>query len=129
MDLICVRFLAGSYYLCDTDNYNSIEKMTDKPFVVISEKNCMDFGGDWVKYPLHFDSLFYGFQSLFVISTGEAWVDIMWSGFSKPWLKDSQGVSLTEDFNLSGLLIILSLIIFNIFIVNVFTGVIVDAFY
>ena len=129
MDIICVRFLAGSYYNCDTGNYKSTEYTENKPYVVTSLRNCLDYGGDWVQFPLHFDDFFYGFRTLFVISTGEAWVEIMWNGFSRPWLTDSEGTSITENFKLSGLLIILSLILFNFFIVNVFTGVIVDAFY
>ncbi len=38
----------------------------------------MDLGGDWVNNYLNFDNVLNGMVTLFVLSTTEGWVDLMY---------------------------------------------------
>jgi len=40
----------------------------------------MDSGGSWVNSRLNFDNILYASASLFVISSTEGWIDMMWQG-------------------------------------------------
>jgi hypothetical protein len=55
---------------------------------------------------------------MFVLSTGEAWVDIMWNSFQNP--------ENEQKFKFTGLLTILVLMFLNFFIIDLFTGMVVD---
>lgn len=134
LNLICVRYLSGGYNSCDQTNYKNYEEeliVSNKVNLIItSARHCIDYGGDWVRYPLHFDDFFQGLKTLFVISTGEGWVDVMWKGFNNStYQPNNETISITENFRVSGILIMVCLVIFDFFVVNIFTGVIVESFY
>ena len=87
----------------------------------------MDYGGDWVNHFHNFDGLLNASKSLFVITTGTGWVDIMWNSVS------AREIDQVPDYNLCNktdiCLFVLVVLIFNFFMLNLFTGIVVDAFY
>lgn len=48
----------------------------------------MNYGGDWINNDLNFDNILSAMVSLYVLSTTEGWVDIMWYG------TDTRGIDL-----------------------------------
>lgn len=129
--ILFVRYYSGGHNYCVDDNIpDDLEALGGRTGRSLTRKECLDYGGDWINSPLNFDNLLNSSISVFVISTGESWVDIMWGSFSSPKQNavyfDKQ---IMDDFRMNGLFFILTLIIFNYFLVDLFTGVIVDAFY
>jgi hypothetical protein len=91
----------------------------------VSKWDCFDFGGSWVNSKYNFDNILEAMVTLYVISSTEGWIDIMWSGV------DSIGINLNpkEGANLGwATFFILFVIIGSFFIMNLFAGVVVDSF-
>jgi hypothetical protein len=93
LDIMFVRYYAGVFYYCDSQNIsNKAEVSAMFNLLGISslkdERTCIDFGGDWLNSNLNFDNIFQGWRTTFILSTGESWVDIMWSSFSNQGLSN-----------------------------------------
>lgn len=134
LDIMLVRYYAGVFYYCDSTNIsNKLEISTLYNIPGISslkdEKACIDFGGDWLNSNLNFDNIFQGWRTTFILSTGESWVDIMWSSFTNQGISNlALQTELIDEFRLSGVFFIIIYIFFDFFFIDLVTGVVVDAF-
>jgi TRAP-type C4-dicarboxylate transport system permease small subunit len=107
-----VNQFKGAYYYCD------IYEVNDK-------LECFDKGGSWVNKNFNFDNVVNAIVTLFVISTTEGWIDLMSDGI------DSRGIDLNpkvDNAQAWALYFVLFIIVGAFFIMNLFAGVIVDAF-
>lgn len=129
--ILFVRYYSGNHDYCNTTNIpNDLEDLKATGLTSLNRRSCIDYGGDWVYRPLNFNTISSSWKSVFVLSTGEAWVDIMWNSFASTHTNNAYfDENIVDDFKLSGLLFVFTLIIFNFFLIDLFTGVIVDAFY
>lgn len=41
--------------------------------LVVTEVDCYDLGGDWVRNDFHFDNILYSLFNLFIIASCEGW--------------------------------------------------------
>jgi hypothetical protein len=64
-----VNYFKGCLYSCDIDGPHIKDKW-----------DCFDYGGNWVNADRNFDDIFSAMTTLFVLSTTEGWVAIMWQG-------------------------------------------------
>jgi len=82
-------------------------------------------GGSWVNKSYNFDNVINAIVTLFVMSTTEGWIGLMSDGI------DSRGIDLNpiENNNLIwALYFVFFIIVGSFFLLNLFAGVIVDAF-
>lgn len=87
--------------------------------------DCFDYGGSWVNADYNFDNVIQGMQSLFVISTTEGWVDLMFLGV------DSVGIGyqpIRNNLVYWSMFYVGFVIIGAFFMMNLFAGVVLDAF-
>jgi len=94
---------------------------------VVTKADCLKYAGpnSWINQPYNFDHLGNSLMTLFVLSSIDGWVDIMYAGV------DIVGVDMQPQENHSeGLVLffILFLLIGGFFIINMFVGVIVENF-
>jgi hypothetical protein len=41
--------------------------------------DCINYGGEWTKPDLNFDTTFNSLLTLITIQTTEGWIDVMWN--------------------------------------------------
>lgn len=74
-----VNYFKGSFFYCAINKPDS---------EINSKSDCFDYGGDWVNKPFNFDNIIEAMITLFVLSTTEGWVNMMFDGV------DSRGIGL-----------------------------------
>lgn len=82
-------------------------------------------GGDWMNRERNFDSIMSALLVLQEIITTEGWLDVMYYGI------DSTGLDLQpkKNHNLTNSFFFISFIITgNIFVLNLFVGIVIDKF-
>ena len=63
-----MRYLKGKYYHCVTIDAEFLENF------VHNKNDCLDYGGDWVRYDMHFDTIWAAVSTLFQVATSEGWL-------------------------------------------------------
>jgi hypothetical protein len=117
-----VQHFGGKLWFCDKTNIFAKHWPS-----ILTKWDCMDLGGDWINNARNFDDFIQASKAIFVIVTGEGWTDLMWKTIS------GKGDGWEPDFNaglrIPGLLFVVTMIIFNFILLNLFTGVVVGAFF
>ncbi len=112
--IVGVNQFKGSFYICtDTETWAN------------TKNECFDLGGNWVNQDYNFDNIMNAMVYLFVLSTTEGWIDLMHQG------TDSRGINLNaqQDARVYWCLFFIGFVIVgSFFALNLFAGVIVDAF-
>ncbi|XP_017770530.1 PREDICTED: voltage-dependent T-type calcium channel subunit alpha-1H isoform X4 [Nicrophorus vespilloides] len=114
--ILGVQLFKGSFYFCKGDNVKGIKNKTD----------CKARGYDWTNQKYNFDDLGKALMSLFVLSSRDGWVNIMYTGL------DAVGVDQQPQTNYSEwrLLYFISFILLvGFFVLNMFVGVVVENFH
>jgi len=111
---------SGKFYYCDTEDETLLEQ-------IITKEDCLTLVGPnaWINQPYNFDHLGNSLMTLFVLSSIDGWVEIMYSGV------DVVGVDKQpKENNSEGFVIFFVgfLLIGGFFIINMFVGVIVENF-
>jgi len=70
MNLIFRNILPGTFYYCTGTNLVNITTKAD----------CLGSGNSWINKKYNFDDLGQALMSLFVLSSKDGWVGIMYSG-------------------------------------------------
>jgi len=115
------QIFSGQFYYCDeSDRFIELNNIRTK-------EDCLNIVGPnaWTNRPYNFDHLGNSLMTLFVLSSIDGWVEIMYHGV------DSAGVDMQpQPNNREGLVFffILFLLIGGFFIINMFVGVIVENF-
>ena len=79
----------------------------------------------WEKKPFHYDNVFFSFLTLFVISTGEGWPNVLWDSIEAT----DENKGPLKNYNLSiSLFYIVFVIVFPFFFVNIFVALIIITF-
>lgn len=68
--VIATKYLKKSMDFCTTLDSRVTQTIRTKA-------ECFDYGGDWLKNDLDFNTIFDSLSSLFQISTTEGWMDLM----------------------------------------------------
>ncbi|XP_074036001.1 voltage-dependent T-type calcium channel subunit alpha-1G isoform X2 [Leptinotarsa decemlineata] len=114
--ILGVQLFKGTFYYCSGENLTDIETMDD----------CLAKGYDWKNQKYNFDDLVQALMSLFVLSSRDGWVNIMYTGL------DAVGVDKQPKVNYSEwrLLYFISFILLvGFFVLNMFVGVVVENFH
>jgi signal transduction histidine kinase len=85
----------------------------------------LSFGGEWLKYELNFDNAFVSVRTLFILQSTEGWVDLLWTGI------DAYKIDYNpiREYNPAAFFFFMaSIILFSLFFLNLFVGVVIDTF-
>ncbi|XP_034935713.1 voltage-dependent T-type calcium channel subunit alpha-1I isoform X2 [Chelonus insularis] len=115
--ILGVQLFKGTFYYCDGPDVKNVRNKTD----------CLqDPRNFWVNRKYNFDDLGNALMSLFVLSSRDGWVNIMYTGL------DAVGVDQQPQENHSEwrLLYFISFILLvGFFVLNMFVGVVVENFH
>ena len=106
--LILTKVYQNDGYYCD----NAYERAT-----IVTKQDCFNWGGDWVKYKIHFTDVFSSLLSLFFIGTMEGWIYFMKN------MMDFNGKDMAPSYNANEHIQIFFVIFFffgNLIILNSF---------
>jgi len=75
--ILMTTLFAGKFYRC---KFNHIYLDYEDEQALIKDKwDCLNYGGEWVKPDINFDSLGESWLSLFTIQSTEGWIPVMWN--------------------------------------------------
>ncbi|XP_057322527.1 voltage-dependent T-type calcium channel subunit alpha-1G [Microplitis mediator] len=115
--ILGVQLFKGTFFYCDGPNITNVRNKTD----------ClMDRRNVWINRKYNFDNLGKALMSLFVLSSRDGWVDIMYTGI------DAVGIDQQPKENFSEwriLYFISFILVVGFFILNMFVGVVVENFH
>ena len=103
------------------ETYDDEELFAD----IIDEQDCTESGGLWKNSNQNFDNIFQAQFVLYESITTEGWLDVMYKGI------DSVDIGKQPRFNnnrMLSLYFVSFIIIGNIFILNLFVGIVIDKF-
>ncbi|KAK6642810.1 hypothetical protein RUM43_004312 [Polyplax serrata] len=112
-----LRLFKGTFYYCEGPKLENVKNKTD----------CLaDSKNQWLNRKYNFDDLGKALMSLFVLSSRDGWVNIMYTGL------DAVGVDLQPVKNYSEwrlLYFIAFILLVGFFVLNMFVGVVVENFH
>ena len=120
--VIGINCFKGQFYHCVIND--EILKANNIPFIITKEQ-CLENDGRWVNQERNFDNMLNSLSVLCEIITTEGWLDVMYQAM------DRTGVGLQPVRNnapINALYFITFIIIGNIFILNLFVGIVIDKF-
>ncbi|CAH1136170.1 unnamed protein product [Ceutorhynchus assimilis] len=114
--ILGVQLFKGTFYHCIGENLT----------MIMTKDDCLQHGYDWKNEKYNFDDLVQALMSLFVLSSRDGWVNIMYTGLDAVGV-DKQPVT---NFNEWRLLYFISFILLvGFFVLNMFVGVVVENFH
>ncbi|NXA38373.1 CAC1H protein, partial [Eudromia elegans] len=114
--ILGVQLFKGKFYYCDGPDVKNITTKTD----------CANARYKWVRRKYNFDNLGQALMSLFVLSSKDGWVNIMYDGLDAVGI-DQQPIQNHNPWML--LYFISFLLIVSFFVLNMFVGVVVENFH
>lgn len=124
--ILGISLFKGTFFHCSLERTpHSKEVIEQKLLEVDTKEDCFRIGGHWVNNEQNFDNIWNAIPLLCEIITTEGWLDIMYVAV------DSRGIDLQPKKNsspYSALFFTSFIIIGNIFILNLFVGVVIDKF-
>ncbi|XP_071427711.1 voltage-dependent T-type calcium channel subunit alpha-1H isoform X2 [Pithys albifrons albifrons] len=114
--ILGVQLFKGKFYYCDGPDVKNITTKTE----------CTNAHYRWVRRKYNFDNLGQALMSLFVLSSKDGWVNIMYDGLDAVGI-DQQPIQNHNPWML--LYFISFLLIVSFFVLNMFVGVVVENFH
>ncbi|KAG8180483.1 hypothetical protein JTE90_026642 [Oedothorax gibbosus] len=115
--ILGVQLFKGSLYYCEGPDVRKVKNRTD----------CeADARNQWVNQRYNFDNLGQALMSLFVLSSKDGWVNIMYTGLDAVGV-DQQPITNYNEWRLLYFISFLLLVAF--FVLNMFVGVVVENFH
>ncbi|NXT07738.1 CAC1H protein, partial [Prunella fulvescens] len=114
--ILGVQLFKGKFYYCDGPDVKNITTKAD----------CTNAHYKWVRRKYNFDNLGQALMSLFVLSSKDGWVNIMYDGLDAVGI-DQQPIQNHNPWML--LYFISFLLIVSFFVLNMFVGVVVENFH
>ncbi|NXC34514.1 CAC1H protein, partial [Campylorhamphus procurvoides] len=114
--ILGVQLFKGKFYYCDGPDVKNITTKSD----------CTNARYRWVRRKYNFDNLGQALMSLFVLSSKDGWVNIMYDGLDAVGI-DQQPIQNHNPWML--LYFISFLLIVSFFVLNMFVGVVVENFH
>mmetsp|Transcript_35371 Transcript_35371/g.54137 ORF Transcript_35371/g.54137 Transcript_35371/m.54137 type:complete len:153 (+) Transcript_35371:3086-3544(+) len=124
--IILISFFKGSFHFCWFDKEQFLQEEIDQLVPTVEDSDdCLRKGGYWTNAVKNFDSIAESIPVLMEIITTEGWLSVMYSAI------DSRGVGLQPKRNhnmFMSIFFISFIIVGNIFILNLFVGIVIDKF-
>uniref|UniRef100_A0A1I8MW89 Ion transport domain-containing protein n=1 Tax=Musca domestica TaxID=7370 RepID=A0A1I8MW89_MUSDO len=115
--ILGVQLFKGTFYYCEGENIKNVSNKTE----------CLSIPGNaWVNRKYNFDDLGKALMSLFVLSSRDGWVNIMYTGLDAVGV-DQQPIVNYNEWRL--LYFIAFILLVGFFVLNMFVGVVVENFH
>ncbi|XP_065366192.1 voltage-dependent T-type calcium channel subunit alpha-1G isoform X2 [Calliphora vicina] len=115
--ILGVQLFKGTFYFCEGENIKHVRNASD----------CLSIPGNaWVNRKYNFDDLGKALMSLFVLSSRDGWVNIMYTGLDAVGI-DQQPIVNYNEWRL--LYFIAFILLVGFFVLNMFVGVVVENFH
>lgn len=115
--ILGVQLFKGTFFYCEGVNIKNVKNKTD----------CLSIPGNvWINRKYNFDDLGKALMSLFVLSSRDGWVNIMYTGLDAVGV-DQQPVVNFNEWRL--LYFIAFILLVGFFVLNMFVGVVVENFH
>ncbi|XP_062529385.1 voltage-dependent T-type calcium channel subunit alpha-1G isoform X1 [Bombyx mori] len=115
--ILGVQLFKGAFFYCEGANIKNVKNKTD----------CLAIEGNvWVNRKYNFDDLGKALMSLFVLSSRDGWVNIMYTGLDAVGV-DQQPIVNYSEWRL--LYFIAFILLVGFFVLNMFVGVVVENFH
>ncbi|XP_037914604.1 voltage-dependent T-type calcium channel subunit alpha-1G isoform X4 [Hermetia illucens] len=115
--ILGVQLFKGTFYYCEGEHTKGVKNKTD----------CLAIEGNvWVNRKYNFDDLGKALMSLFVLSSRDGWVNIMYTGLDAVGV-DQQPIPNYNEWRL--LYFIAFILLVGFFVLNMFVGVVVENFH
>jgi len=114
-----MRYLKGLYFYCTTLDEGLLSSS------VKTKIDCFDYGGDWVRYDMHFDTIWAAVSTLFQVATSEGWLIEMYKAV------DATNIDQQPEMNNNKYWIVFYLVYFfvgNFLVINMFIAVIGETY-
>ncbi|XP_067834058.1 probable voltage-dependent R-type calcium channel subunit alpha-1E, partial [Heptranchias perlo] len=121
--VIAVQLFKGKFFYC-TDTTKMTKKECRGKFVVgVSEDKVQN--REWKRYEFHYDNVIWALLTLFTVSTGEGWPQVL--QHSVDVTETDQGPSRGNRMEMS-IFYIVYFVVFPFFFVNIFVALIIITF-
>ncbi|XP_067636401.1 voltage-dependent T-type calcium channel subunit alpha-1G isoform X1 [Eurosta solidaginis] len=114
--ILGVQLFKGTFYFCEGENIKQVRTKAD----------CYALGYEWKNRKYNFDDLGKALMSLFVLSSRDGWVNIMYTGLDAVG-EDMQPIVNYNEWRL--LYFISFILLVGFFVLNMFVGVVVENFH
>ncbi|CAE7503653.1 NaCP60E [Symbiodinium natans] len=117
--LLFVGFFKGALYHC------SLDPQGDLMPEIVTKKDCLKAGGEWINSESHFDAVTYSLVALLHIGSGEGWIDVTLN------IIGAQGVELQprpKSKVEQAIPVVIFMALTNFFLLNLLTGILVDSY-
>ncbi|XP_031625019.1 voltage-dependent T-type calcium channel subunit alpha-1G isoform X2 [Contarinia nasturtii] len=115
--ILGVQLFKGTFYYCEGISVKHVKNKTD----------CLSIPGNvWINRKYNFDDLGKALMSLFVLSSRDGWVNIMYTGLDAVGV-DQQPIVNFNEWRL--LYFIAFILLVGFFVLNMFVGVVVENFH
>ncbi|XP_061497751.1 voltage-dependent T-type calcium channel subunit alpha-1G isoform X7 [Anopheles gambiae] len=115
--ILGVQLFKGTFYYCEGENIKGVKNKQD----------CLAIEGNvWINRKYNFDDLGKALMSLFVLSSRDGWVNIMYTGLDAVGV-DQQPIVNYNEWRL--LYFIAFILLVGFFVLNMFVGVVVENFH
>ncbi|XP_076671262.1 ca[2+]-channel protein alpha[[1]] subunit T isoform X2 [Andrena cerasifolii] len=115
--ILGVQLFKGAFFYCDGPDVKNVRNKTD---CLLDKRNI------WLNRKYNFDDLGKALMSLFVLSSRDGWVNIMYTGLDAVGV-DQQPVENYSEWRL--LYFIAFILLVGFFVLNMFVGVVVENFH
>ncbi|XP_015590684.1 voltage-dependent T-type calcium channel subunit alpha-1G isoform X2 [Cephus cinctus] len=115
--ILGVQLFKGAFYYCDGPDIKNVRNRTD---CLADKRNA------WLNRKYNFDDLGKALMSLFVLSSRDGWVNIMYTGLDAVGV-DQQPMENYSEWRL--LYFIAFILLVGFFVLNMFVGVVVENFH
>lgn len=115
--ILGVQLFKGMFFFCEGVQIKTVRNKTD----------CLSIPGNvWINRKYNFDDLGKALMSLFVLSSRDGWVNIMYTGLDAVGV-DQQPIVNYNEWRL--LYFIAFILLVGFFVLNMFVGVVVENFH
>ncbi|XP_053519709.1 voltage-dependent R-type calcium channel subunit alpha-1E [Artibeus jamaicensis] len=122
--VIAVQLFKGKFFYC-TDSSKDTEKECIGSYVD-HEKNKMEVKGrEWKRHEFHYDNIIWALLTLFTVSTGEGWPQVL--QHSVDVTEEDRGPSRSNRMEMS-IFYVVYFVVFPFFFVNIFVALIIITF-
>ncbi|XP_029332688.1 voltage-dependent R-type calcium channel subunit alpha-1E isoform X2 [Mus caroli] len=122
--VIAVQLFKGKFFYC-TDSSKDTEKECIGNYVD-HEKNKMEVKGrEWKRHEFHYDNIIWALLTLFTVSTGEGWPQVL--QHSVDVTEEDRGPSRSNRMEMS-IFYVVYFVVFPFFFVNIFVALIIITF-
>uniref|UniRef100_A0A4W5QV16 Voltage-dependent N-type calcium channel subunit alpha n=1 Tax=Hucho hucho TaxID=62062 RepID=A0A4W5QV16_9TELE len=122
--VIAVQLFKGKFFYC-TDESKGLEKDCRGNFLDYDKDEVATQPRVWKKYEFHYDNVLWAFLTLFTVSTGEGWPDVLKHSVDATF--EDQGPSPGYRIEIS-IFYVVYFVVFPFFFVNIFVALIIITF-